>query len=61
MRRLSRKACHIVRFLVRAGDRHLREISHRSSLTFDFDLLYGANLVGRFDELGACECKLEAK
>jgi hypothetical protein len=37
------------------------EISHRWSLTFDFDLLYGANLVGRFDGLGACECKLEAK
>jgi hypothetical protein len=45
----------------RAGDRHLREICHRSSLTFDFDLLYGAILVGRFDEIGAYKCNLEAK
>jgi hypothetical protein len=51
----------MVHFLDRAGDRHLCEICHRSSLTFDFDLLYGASLVGRFDELGAYECYLEAK
>jgi len=55
------KDCHMVHFLDRAGDRHRREICYRSSLTFDFDLLYGATLVGRFDELGAYECNWEAK
>lgn len=47
-------------FLDRAGDRHLCEIGYRSSLTFDFDLPYGAYLAGFVEGLGD-DCKLEAK